>query len=85
MNAYLNERMIDEEVEDMLTESFGTIQIGYLTFDAGRILRELDPIAFNCCRDAIGDRWVCGKCGKEYEDDEDSAETCCKEEGTDNE
>lgn len=39
--------MTREEFEDLVTEQFGTIKIFGCTFTAGRILRELDPIAFN--------------------------------------
>lgn len=34
--------------EEMITELYDTVSIGGLTWDAGRVLRELDPIAFRC-------------------------------------
>ena len=38
----------EDEFEEYITEIFGTFKIGTLTFDAGKILRELDPIVFRC-------------------------------------
>ena len=38
----------EDEFEEYITELFGTFKIGTLTFDAGKILREVDPIAFRC-------------------------------------
>ena len=35
-----------EEYEAMLDEITGVIRIGTLEFDASRVLRELDPIAY---------------------------------------
>ena len=35
-----------DRYEEMITELYGTVSIGELTWDAGRVLRELDPIAF---------------------------------------
>jgi hypothetical protein len=40
----------DDAMEEYITELFGTIKIGVCEFDAGRILRELDEIAFNCAQ-----------------------------------
>lgn len=34
--------------EELITEVYGTVSIGELTWDAGRVLRKLDPIAFRC-------------------------------------
>lgn len=38
----------EDTYEEYLTECLGEIQVGNLVFDAGRIIRELDPIAFRC-------------------------------------
>lgn len=38
---------VDERYDDMLDEC-GTVEVGSLTFDASRVLKELDPIAYNC-------------------------------------
>ena len=37
-----------DRYEEMITELYDTVSIGELTWDAGRVLRELDPIAFRC-------------------------------------
>lgn len=77
MNAKLKE--IDEnEFEEQITEIYGTFKMGSLEFDAGRIMRELDPTAF---RVAIADEpetWVCDECDDEHET-KSEAEECCKE------
>jgi len=77
MNAY--EKEIDEKgFEDTLNEIYEPVDICGMTFDQGRILRELDPIAFRC---AMADEpvvWVCGECDAEFED-QDEAEECCKD------
>lgn len=36
----------EDEYEAHLTEIYGTVEFGSLVFDAGKIIRELDPIAF---------------------------------------
>ena len=38
----------EQEYEDYLTEIYGTFKVGCCEFDAGKILHELDEIAFNC-------------------------------------
>lgn len=38
--------MTEEQFDEMLDETYGTFKIGYLEFDASRILKELDPIAY---------------------------------------
>jgi hypothetical protein len=38
----------DEEYREWLDEVIGEVQVGNLTFDASRIIEELDPIAFRC-------------------------------------
>lgn len=35
-----------EAYDESLDEINGSFEIGYLTFDASRVLRELDPIAY---------------------------------------
>lgn len=77
MKAELKERT-DEELEEEITEMFGTFTIGCCEFDAGRILHELDPIAFNCSVADMPDVWECSECGTEY-DNEAEAEECCQE------
>jgi len=36
----------ENEYEEYLTEIYGTVKFGCLEFDAGKIIRELDEIAF---------------------------------------
>lgn len=38
--------MTDKDFEAQLTELYGTFTVAGITFDAGTILRKLDPIAF---------------------------------------
>lgn len=76
MDAQLKE-YTDDEVEEFLTEVAGTFKIGCLEFDAGRVVKELDPIAFNCTRnDDMPNIWICSECDSEHED-EDVANECC--------
>ena len=37
-----------DRFEEMITELYDTVSIGELTWGAGHVLRELDPIAFRC-------------------------------------
>jgi len=52
--------------------------VGYLTFDTGKIVRELDPIAFRCGIEELDEEWRCGECNNVY-NNEKEAENCCKE------
>lgn len=40
-----------DDYEELLDELYGTITIGALEYNAGYILRKVDPIAFDCGRD----------------------------------
>ena len=40
-----------DDYEELLDELYGTITIGTLEYNAGYILRKVDPIAFDCGRD----------------------------------
>lgn len=80
MNAKLKE-ISEDDYEGYLTETFGTVKFGFLEFDAGRIIRELDPTAFRCGIADEPEVWLCGECDDEHET-EDEAEECCKEEET---
>jgi hypothetical protein len=62
--ADLAERAVPEAeawalYDEMLDETGGTLTIGTLVFPASRVLRELDPVAYDC---GFGDEWanVCG-------------------------
>lgn len=76
MNAELIEKT-EDEYEEYLTEIFGSITIGYLIFDAGKIVRELDPIVFRCGMSDLDEEWRCNECNRIY-DNKEEAEDCCK-------
>ena len=40
-----------DDYEELLDELYGTITIGTSEYNAGYILRKVDPIAFDCGRD----------------------------------
>ena len=54
----ISEWQAERDFEELLGEVYGTVEICGYTFDAGRALRELDPIAFRegmlCHYDAEG-------------------------------
>lgn len=68
----------EKEYEEMLNEIYPEVCLGNgLVFTAGRIIRELDPIAFRC---GIADepiKYCCSECEQVY-DDKEEAEECCK-------
>lgn len=39
---------IEDNVSDMLNETYGEVEIAGMVFDAGHVLAELDPTAFRC-------------------------------------
>jgi hypothetical protein len=73
--------MTDEEYQDFLTSAFGEVDVCGFKYDAGYVLKELDPTAFQCGKadeeSEHGDTFKCGECGEVF-DDEDEAEECCK-------
>ncbi len=66
----------NEEIRDFIDESEEPVTVCGITFNASRILEELDPIAFSMVNDGMPEVWVCGECGAKFED-EDDAEHCC--------
>ena len=72
--------------DDMLNECSGEIKIGSLTFDASRIVEELDPTAYRCgfndYIDGLDERWECPVCNKIHDNEED-ATYCCQEQPED--
>jgi len=40
------ERQLEDQLEDLLNECFPPISIGPYSYDPGRVLKEIDPIAF---------------------------------------
>ena len=57
----------EDQLEELITEVYDTVSIGEMTWDAGRVLRELDPIAFRC---ELADR-TCEIDLADYPSDED--------------
>ena len=56
----------DEDLyEDLLTEVYGSFQCGHFEFDAGRIFKELDPIAFRCGMSEV-EEGLCDECLKDF-------------------
>ena len=47
MTQYLTMEEAEEMYEEMIDECYGEINVG-VTFNASRVLRELDPIAYRC-------------------------------------
>jgi len=78
MNAVQKE-LSEEDYQEMLTEIYGTVKFGHLEFDAGRIIRKLDPTDFRCRMADEPEIWICGECDTEYGSEEEAQE-CCKEE-----
>jgi hypothetical protein len=80
--ATLDDREFAEQYDGWLDEVYGDVQLGSLTYPAGLVLKEVDPVAYECgftdWLDSIPDPWECGECGARYEDEED-AEECCKD------
>ena len=78
----LERELTDDKYEEFLDEVYGEVSVCGITFDAGRILRKLDPIAFRCGKNdyesMLDPIWVCGECGEEY-DEEWEAEDCCND------
>ena len=72
--------LTDDEYEQQLNDAYGPVDICGMTFDAGRALRELDPIAFRCGLADEPQRWRCLGCGKIYEEEDEAAECCYEEE-----
>lgn len=75
MNAHEVERD-EEEFEEYLNNAYGDVEVCGMSYPAGRALKELDPIAFNCALSDEPIRYACGECDTEYEDKEE-AEECC--------
>jgi hypothetical protein len=76
MNSRQKE-LTEDQYEEMLTEIYGVVDVCGYKFDAGRVLRELDPTAFRCGMADEPEVFVCGECDAEY-DNETDAEECCK-------
>ena len=67
----------EEEYEEMLNENYPEIDVLGCSYQAGYLLKEIDPIRFRCGMSEEPIKYECGNCGKIYED-KDEAEECCK-------
>lgn len=47
----VREKYDEDEFDEMLDEVYGSIEICNIDFDASQILRECDPIAYDCAYD----------------------------------
>jgi len=65
----------DSEFEDELNEIFGEVTICGYKYGQGTVLRELDPIAFNCMV-IDSKRYQCDDCGCLFEDFDECNECC---------
>lgn len=79
MNAQERERT-EEEHRDFLDEIYGEVKICGMTFDSGRALQLLDPIAFRCDISSAPIEWECEECNTNHGEDEDAANECCQKE-----
>lgn len=71
----------EDSFEDMLNETYGTVDVCGYSYDAGYLLKKLDPIAFNCSLNDFQEyetRYQCPICGEEFEDEDDALD-CCPE------
>jgi hypothetical protein len=83
MNPIEIEPELDEdEAIDQLNEIYGEVDVCGIKYDAGYLLKEVDPIAFEQARgdleDSMEHKWECGNCGEQY-DSEDEAGDCCQD------
>jgi hypothetical protein len=73
--------LTDNEYEVFLNNSYAEVSILGSYYPVGYVLRRIDETAFNCSKNDYEDSldiYVCSKCGKEH-DYEEEAEQCCKE------
>lgn len=60
-------RRCDEDMyEEFINEIYPEVKIGQLTFSPGKILRELDPVAFRCGM-SEEEEDLCDECKKEFD------------------
>ena len=75
----------EEDYDEMLNESYGMIEIGYINFLPSYVLSELDPIAYSVGFSEYQEyeiKYECPICGSTC-DDYDTAKWCCQEENDD--
>jgi len=75
----------DEEYEQVLNEVYGVVKLGHFEWDAGYLIREMDPTAFRCGKADYEDtlepeKVACDMCGDDFEEEELEDyrdESCC--------
>jgi len=83
MNPYEIERDIDDdEFEEIMDEINEEVNILGIDYGVGYLLRQIDPIWFNCAKleyeADLSTQWGCSECDSIYDYFED-AEDCCSE------
>jgi hypothetical protein len=82
----LRDSVSEDQYDEMINgDGDGEVVICGITFDRSRILKELDPIAYNCGYNDIRDTeslFICPICSNGYEDYEE-AKFCCQSEEED--
>ena len=70
----------EDQYEEMLNDIYGTVGVCGFEYGQGTLLREIDPIAFQCgLSDApVEYEYECGICGEVYSNS-DEAEECCED------
>jgi hypothetical protein len=63
MKTKITQAELIEMYEEMINECTEEMKIGHISFEASRVLKELDPIAYNCglsdFYDSISDEYFC--------------------------
>ena len=79
MNAYKVERSA-EEFDDFINECVEEVVIFGMHYQPAKVLREVDPIAYNCefsdWESSQDEEWMCETCGEVHYSEEE-AEACC--------
>lgn len=65
---------IEELFDEMLNESYGTVQIGDLTFDPAYVLKMCDPMAYQIGLNEYRDELEEEEEEEEYEEEEEEEE-----------
>ena len=76
------EEYTEDDYENMLRELYGDVNVCGIRMDAAYVLKECDPIAYNCGFSDYQEyetKYTCPICGSDYYD-YDEAKWCCQEE-----
>lgn len=81
MNA--QERKFNEHnFDDMLAGIYGNIDVCGYSYPAEKVLKKLDPIAYDYEFNdwsSCEPQWECGECREIFETEEEEAKECCSE------